>query len=402
MRDKPTIVRRRLRERLVCSYCHDTVDRSLAASCDQLGCGARYHRDCWRECSKLYGGCAVYGCRPEVVVRRAVFWRRISRRTASGLALALVGASSLSFALGSFFGHRERLPDPVVSSLPPPPAERPREIPPAPLPVVARPIAPWPATLPVEVVIPEPRETMDSSRLPLDYYYGHDAALVPGGNFRLAIETESNAIAGAASSHDAARAHARRALAAMHLSLELGTRERVVDAITDLEQAIALEPSQPAYWFDRAIAHDKNREPDLMIADSERFLALAPAHPEADFVRSRIEAARKARRLEAVRKAQQEAENEAVTVALKEKAVRAAYEKELREALEASRVKLDYFEWVGKKIEARHHRDWRPATVLRVQGSSALVHMDADGYDAWLLGNCLRHVSEEPTRSLEK
>ncbi|MDC3379036.1 hypothetical protein OAX78_01980 [Planctomycetota bacterium] len=51
----------RLRAALTCPYCRDTVERS-ALVCDRDGCGATYHEECWEECRKGYGGCAIYGC----------------------------------------------------------------------------------------------------------------------------------------------------------------------------------------------------------------------------------------------------------------------------------------------------------------------------------------------------
>lgn len=51
----------RLRAALTCPYCHDQLDES-AMVCDRDGCGAYYHEECWNECSRDYGGCAIYGC----------------------------------------------------------------------------------------------------------------------------------------------------------------------------------------------------------------------------------------------------------------------------------------------------------------------------------------------------
>src|SRR5450432_105941 len=54
--------RSRLRQALVCPYCRDSVTRRGTVACARQGCGALYHRDCWSECTRSYGGCAVYGC----------------------------------------------------------------------------------------------------------------------------------------------------------------------------------------------------------------------------------------------------------------------------------------------------------------------------------------------------
>jgi hypothetical protein len=54
--------RSRLHQALVCPYCRDEVERQGVVICARDKCGALYHRECWDECSKQYGGCAVYGC----------------------------------------------------------------------------------------------------------------------------------------------------------------------------------------------------------------------------------------------------------------------------------------------------------------------------------------------------
>ncbi len=51
----------RLRAALTCPYCHDQLDDE-ALVCDRDGCGAYYHEECWNECRRDYGGCAIYGC----------------------------------------------------------------------------------------------------------------------------------------------------------------------------------------------------------------------------------------------------------------------------------------------------------------------------------------------------
>jgi hypothetical protein len=38
------------------------VTREGTVACARRGCGALYHRECWDEVAKSYGGCAVYGC----------------------------------------------------------------------------------------------------------------------------------------------------------------------------------------------------------------------------------------------------------------------------------------------------------------------------------------------------
>lgn len=52
----------RLRAALACPYCKDALPDAAAAACDQKGCGAFYHEECWAECQASYGGCAIYGC----------------------------------------------------------------------------------------------------------------------------------------------------------------------------------------------------------------------------------------------------------------------------------------------------------------------------------------------------
>lgn len=52
----------RLRQALVCPFCRDAVDREGTVICARARCGALYHRECWDECAKHYGGCAVFGC----------------------------------------------------------------------------------------------------------------------------------------------------------------------------------------------------------------------------------------------------------------------------------------------------------------------------------------------------
>jgi hypothetical protein len=55
-------VNSRLRQALVCPYCRDSVGREGTVICARTKCGALYHRECWEECARQYGGCAVYGC----------------------------------------------------------------------------------------------------------------------------------------------------------------------------------------------------------------------------------------------------------------------------------------------------------------------------------------------------
>ncbi len=55
-------VNSRLRQALVCPYCRDSVGREGTVICARNKCGALYHRECWDECARQYGGCAVYGC----------------------------------------------------------------------------------------------------------------------------------------------------------------------------------------------------------------------------------------------------------------------------------------------------------------------------------------------------
>jgi hypothetical protein len=52
----------RLRAALACPYCKDALPDAAASACDQKGCGAFYHEECWTECHASYGGCAIYGC----------------------------------------------------------------------------------------------------------------------------------------------------------------------------------------------------------------------------------------------------------------------------------------------------------------------------------------------------
>ena len=54
--------RARVREALTCPFCHDAVPRNGGSLCARDGCGALYHRECWEECARDYGGCAVYAC----------------------------------------------------------------------------------------------------------------------------------------------------------------------------------------------------------------------------------------------------------------------------------------------------------------------------------------------------
>jgi hypothetical protein len=60
--DRMSRPRSRLGQALVCPYCRDGVGRRGAVACARRGCGALYHRECWGECAKSYGGCAIYGC----------------------------------------------------------------------------------------------------------------------------------------------------------------------------------------------------------------------------------------------------------------------------------------------------------------------------------------------------
>ena len=62
LRLEPARPRSRLRQALVCPYCRDAVTRQGTVACARRGCGALYHRECWEECARSYGGCAVYGC----------------------------------------------------------------------------------------------------------------------------------------------------------------------------------------------------------------------------------------------------------------------------------------------------------------------------------------------------
>jgi hypothetical protein len=55
-------VRKRVREAMRCPYCRDAVTRKGAAACAKTACGALYHQECWEECRRGYGGCAVFGC----------------------------------------------------------------------------------------------------------------------------------------------------------------------------------------------------------------------------------------------------------------------------------------------------------------------------------------------------
>jgi hypothetical protein len=55
-------VNSRLRQALVCPYCRDSVGSEGTVICARTKCGALYHRECWEECARQYGGCAVYGC----------------------------------------------------------------------------------------------------------------------------------------------------------------------------------------------------------------------------------------------------------------------------------------------------------------------------------------------------
>jgi hypothetical protein len=57
-----TGARARVSEALVCPHCRDGVSRSGTVACARRGCGALYHRECWEECARQYGGCAIYGC----------------------------------------------------------------------------------------------------------------------------------------------------------------------------------------------------------------------------------------------------------------------------------------------------------------------------------------------------
>lgn len=52
----------RVRAALRCPFCRDDVGRRGAVACVRAGCGAIYHRECWEECARDYGGCAVFGC----------------------------------------------------------------------------------------------------------------------------------------------------------------------------------------------------------------------------------------------------------------------------------------------------------------------------------------------------
>lgn len=50
-------------EPATCPYCRDAIPSgAFAEACERVGCGARYHAECWSECRARYGGCAVYGC----------------------------------------------------------------------------------------------------------------------------------------------------------------------------------------------------------------------------------------------------------------------------------------------------------------------------------------------------
>jgi hypothetical protein len=52
----------RLRAALACPYCKDHLPPDSAVACERTGCGAHYHLDCWSECRRDYGGCAIFGC----------------------------------------------------------------------------------------------------------------------------------------------------------------------------------------------------------------------------------------------------------------------------------------------------------------------------------------------------
>jgi len=58
----PARPRSRLKQALLCPYCRDAVTRTGTVACARRGCGALYHRACWDEVVKDYGGCAIYGC----------------------------------------------------------------------------------------------------------------------------------------------------------------------------------------------------------------------------------------------------------------------------------------------------------------------------------------------------
>ncbi len=106
MNGKATIVRRRLRETLVCSYCRDTVDRGVAIECGRSRCGARYHDECWQECFRVFGGCAVLGCVPDrSVTIRPPSWSR-GKAWALASVILLLGTTAGSFELLS-----HRVPD---------------------------------------------------------------------------------------------------------------------------------------------------------------------------------------------------------------------------------------------------------------------------------------------------
>jgi hypothetical protein len=77
----PLRLRARVRQALVCPYCRDHVTREDAVACGRRGCGTLYHHECFEECLRSYGGCAVYGCRSQVTreVSRAGYVARVLR-----------------------------------------------------------------------------------------------------------------------------------------------------------------------------------------------------------------------------------------------------------------------------------------------------------------------------------
>lgn len=268
MKGKATVVRRRLRETLVCSYCRDKVDRGQAVGCGRSRCGARYHEECWQECSQVFGGCAVLGCSPDrSAVIRPPFWRRRRVWALASVAL-LVGGSALGYPRLS---HHIFVEDPAKVWVPPKDAPR-VWMPPPP-----------PAKPPEQPV----RANVDHLALAERAFESrsyHETI----GEASLAIE------------HDPSRARAfdLRGYATIR-TLEEGIGLKPVElerALSDLDRAIALEPREASYWYHRALAHQANRDPDCMIRDLERSIELAPDAPDAEFARSRLEVARAARR----------------------------------------------------------------------------------------------------------
>lgn len=81
----------------ICVYCRGRLCGDVV-SCVRHGCGARYHVECWEECSAHHRTCAVFGCRGlETLPEKRVFSGRVGRIDVGDL----IGIVAAFLAIGS-------------------------------------------------------------------------------------------------------------------------------------------------------------------------------------------------------------------------------------------------------------------------------------------------------------